>query len=768
MHVPTSTDKTKRKHADEGPGIILTIDSLHSLAMIVPVEETSPAPRPAPPFMHLQTSSFGFAIWWLVLLLLHVINAGYYLGAALVYRAMRWTNVDYQLFTYSIGITSTQYTKVATIHEIVAALHLLLIIAMLIGSLQARRLVFLPTTPPWLARISARLRSVTTMTVIPRRPVSLRSRVATWMKRCLSSCLALAIALFYAVFGRRGYLGVDGVYFDHLHLARELVETTLQTIQVYRMSYLLPRVWLIRFYVVLLIANCWSTPIVHRYYGNRHVDRRMMSLLCDAVLDMVSSVGVSFWIFATYAPQYTDPIMGFPFDNWFDDVWFTNMQQEFQMMMVVSWADMASRLVFAVGLLQCTKSIKNLLTPAKPPPSRVQVHKIAIVPAQVDGVAAQQSISSKPTNKSKWTRAVEFMLEKAGPMFFVLLGFAILAVHIVAETRQLSSKIPCQLMIRPWFVNKPACSLVELDCHQLGGVSGSLESMDEAWHTYDFSVAARLFVRHCSQLEMPVTIQRFHQLTSLKLYNTTIASWPKEAAFTAVAHEKMRAVFAIRTNFSDGQLPAGLLDPEFPKSLLNFVTSATNLHTLPDNLHDLWPVEMALSFEHSALQTIPPTLLKINPMTLSFAGSRIATVPAELFESTLLGCVLLSYTDVQELPRVVPNPSRRLYLMFLEGSNVSTFWSWMEPFIQQSVWYDRGFFNAYGSRFCIEREEIAAGKRRSFSITTAEPGAQDLASIMDVSTPEKLHFAQVAVLCEPVDPFYFPLEIQDGTSALYH
>jgi hypothetical protein len=47
-------------------------------------------------------------------------------------------------------------------------------------------------------------------------------------------------------------------------------------------------------------------PLLHRYYGHRHVERRMMSLLCDAVLDMISSIGVSFWIFATYSPQFND------------------------------------------------------------------------------------------------------------------------------------------------------------------------------------------------------------------------------------------------------------------------------------------------------------------------------------------------------------------------------------------------------------------------------------------------------------------------------
>jgi hypothetical protein len=737
------------------------------------------------PMMHLKTSSVVFAIWWVVLLLLHAVNVGYYVTAAVLYRSMRWANVTFQLATYSIGIPITEYYNVSNIHWIVAALHVLCMLAMILGSLQARRLMFLPTLSPWLTRMWAKPSAAieTAASTPPNQQHSgLRGRLMT-LTRHVPSFFKQVVMDTDMIFGREGFLGVDGVYFDHLLLARELLETALQTIQVYRMSYLLPRVWLVRFYVALLIANCWSMPMLHRYYGNRRVDRRMMSLLCDAVLDMVSSIGVSFTIFATYAPQYTDPLFGFPFTQWFDDVWFTNMQQEFQMMLVVSWADMASRLVFAVGLLQCMESIKELLTPVKAKalsnPSG-KIYTTAIVKPDADeGEMAQErhktigaskvkvrSPKPKKGNSSKRTRVINFLLEKAGPTFFVAFGFAIFVVHAVAETRQLSSQIPCQLQLHPWFVNKPACSLVELDCHQLGGLSGSHEAMEEAWNTYEFSATARLFVRHCPQLEVPSTLQHFHQLTSLKFYNSTIATWPKEAAFTFTHHGKMCAFFAIRTNFSNGELPPGLLARDFPQ-LRSFTTSTTNIHSLPDNLHELWPQTMALVFEVSLLQFVPPTVVKMNPKLLSFAGSPIVIVPAEMFEGPSLECVLLSYTLLQELPRVVANPSPWFYLMFLEGTNVSTFWSWMEPFVQYSSMVNKSFFTASGSRFCAERDAIVAGNRTSFSITTAEPGVADLASVMDVSTPEKLRFSQSAVLCERALPFYFPVGLQDATTAIH-
>lgn len=49
---------------------------------------------------------------------------------------------------------------------------------------------------------------------------------------------------------------------------------------------------------------------------------------------------------------------------WSDDKWLSNMQHGVQIVAVNSWGDVASRLVFAFGLLQCMDAMKELLTPA--------------------------------------------------------------------------------------------------------------------------------------------------------------------------------------------------------------------------------------------------------------------------------------------------------------------------------------------------------------------------------------------------------------------
>jgi hypothetical protein len=731
-----------------------------------------------------KTSALGFALWWFMLLALHIVNLAYYVGVAMLYTENRATNLEFQLDTYSIGISFREWGRVSVVHIIVAVVHAGCILSMLIGSLAAGRPAFQPRSSRLLRMYRKRFaRKVATDTqhTQPRQDSPLLV-VANAVVRSVSG-----------IFGREGLLGVDGVYFDHLHLTHELLETALQTIQCYRMSYLLPRVWLIRFYAALLVANCWSTPIVHRYYGDRHVERRMMSLLCDAVLDVVSSIGVSFWIFATYAPQYTDPVFGFPFDYWFDDVWFANMQQEFQMMLIVSWADMASRLVFALGLLQCMDAMKDLLTPAlaeegvesnatgeasRQPLSRVWAQRQT---GHVQGETHKQVrpvgvVSSPPTAEDDAlnkccrsplvpSRPVHFVLYVAGPGIFIVWGLLIVCLHSVAEAQYHASYgHTCNLRLQPWFVSKPACSLVEIDCHALGNLSGTLDSLRDAWNIFQPGTTARLVLRHCAQLEIPPTISRFTILSGLKIYNSTINSWPADAALAEPAHTSMRVVFLIRCRLREGVLPPGLVSDQFPRGFKSVIVMDTDLASLPTNLHELWPQGMTLTLERTMITTIPECIMHLRPMVLSFAGSPIETVPASLFEIPTVECVLLSYTKVQALPRSVATPSSRWYLLLLQGTNVSTFWSWMDPFIEYSMWYQSDFFNAYETPFCYALQEIATGTITAFPSHPSESTA--LASVMDVSTPERLARSQQAVTCTPGFPFYFPLDLEDMAHAI--
>lgn len=68
--------------------------------------------------------------------------------------------------------------------------------------------------------------------------------------------------VYSKVWGRKGVLGVNGGNFHAILVIRELIETGFQTQQAYRMSWYLPRLLLNRFYLFLLVLNCWSSVFI--------------------------------------------------------------------------------------------------------------------------------------------------------------------------------------------------------------------------------------------------------------------------------------------------------------------------------------------------------------------------------------------------------------------------------------------------------------------------------------------------------------------------
>jgi hypothetical protein len=206
--------------------------------------------RQPKPSMHLQTRAWVFALWWLGLLALHCANAAYYVGVALLYKLFDKTYLDFQIATYGIGLPSSEHGKIAKIHQFIAAIHVFFVVLMLTSSLYARKLVFQPDLKPifkWIARtpyVGKLLIRVfggsSRKTMRPHDPSSEQGR-RTSSAASVSRRVSETMKIGGRIFARDGLLGVDSVYFDHVLLVRELIETALQSYQLYRMTLVLPR-----------------------------------------------------------------------------------------------------------------------------------------------------------------------------------------------------------------------------------------------------------------------------------------------------------------------------------------------------------------------------------------------------------------------------------------------------------------------------------------------------------------------------------------------
>eukprot|EP00644_Phytophthora_capsici_P014670 jgi/Phyca11/128781/e_gw1.78.75.1 len=247
-----------------------------------------------PSLQYVDLTPWNFALWWGILLAVHLLACGYNAAFTVFYYELKDTYL-YRCLEYSgIGMSAESHPTIANVNAIMAAMHGVCALLMVGGSLWRIELVF----SPFLSDISLRLESLRSQT----------------------------LQVYTKVWGRRGLMGVNGSNFHAILVARELLETVLQTVQAYRMSWYLPRVLLNRFYLCLLVLNCWSSVFIYSYLFQRNEPRkRFASLVSDCTLDLTSFMGVPL-------------IVGFPLEYWYDDVWSARVLNEFQMVLIVSWS----------------------------------------------------------------------------------------------------------------------------------------------------------------------------------------------------------------------------------------------------------------------------------------------------------------------------------------------------------------------------------------------------------------------------------------------
>ncbi|EEY64972.1 uncharacterized protein PITG_16420 [Phytophthora infestans T30-4] len=163
-------------------------------------------------------------------------------------------------------------------------------------------------------------------------------------------------------------------------------------------------------------------------------------------------------------------------------------------------------------------------------------------------------------------------------------GVGVLSLHIHASVQ--TSLQQCTLQVRPWAAVRPCCFLVSLDCHRLQ-ISGQLEEVDSKWREFDGSTVALMVIKHCPLVAIPDTFNKFHELISVKIYNSTIVDWRESAAITNTNHPAFLTLMVVRTNMTNGQLPA-----------------------VPDDLDLKWLAGSIVIIEYSQLQVVPQALLR--------------------------------------------------------------------------------------------------------------------------------------------------------------
>ncbi|GAB9471307.1 hypothetical protein Gpo141_00008524 [Globisporangium polare] len=633
---------------------------------------------------HVRCSTRVFALFWLGILLLHSLCAAYYAAASYLYLYIMPISIGSNLRRYALKLTLKQYTWIAYAHGVLAAPHAICVLQMLVYSLFYRRLVFE-------SAYSSRIKS-------PKFTSKLHSKML--YSKC---CGTLSRKSFYWrkwLFGHTGLFGLGGPHFRTVTLIQEATEIVLQTTQAYRMSCWLPRVWLTRNYVALLVFNCWSTSVIQRFTQNNLPLERLLVFLAALLTDLAAIIAIPVALVYPYFAMWAPERSNFARSYWYDDVWLINMVNEAQIILVTSVWDILGRLVFSVSLLMTFMVVKTLIKPASTKVGTIMETTVVASAPSVQTINSTQveSFSTTPVetfssnNKSPVKDLVSGILESkastsivppsfrggfmprrskipgtstfvtstfAGPRFFVfqdklvhwghrvflMWGLLILIVQIHAD--HLPEPQLCGLRVRPWFQSKPSCSLLEVDCYKLN-LTGAVNEIKSAMDQMNQPVLAHVVFRHCPNLQMPPNLKLLSRLIGFKVFNSTLTRWEQDAALTNTNNPRLTFMFMVKVNMTE--LPQGLQTNDYPKHMTDVEFSTTNLTTLPADLHTKWPKGMVLVLERAKFNHVPDVLKRMQVGYLGFGENNVTDVPIEIFTHPYARSIWLNGNPITRLP----------------------------------------------------------------------------------------------------------------------
>lgn len=701
---------------------------------------------------YVDLSRWSFALWWTMLLSVHLVTGGYNASFALFYHELQHTYL-YALLEYSgIGMPAKDHQVISLVNVVMAAIHGVFVLLMIAGSLWRRELVF----SPWQTSKSQAYK--------PSKFDSTDKAAGLKPKRGSARPRSKLTRVYSKILGRQGLVGVNGSNFHTILLARELLETALQTVQAYRMSWLLPRMLLNRFYLSLIVLNCWSSVLVYSLLFKRNeAGKRFAYLVCDCTLNIVSCIGVPLIVVLTYVGEYDPELTGFPVENWYDDEWSARVLNEFQMVLVVSWMDLASRTIFSLGVISTTNNLKDLLHKSAGASSRrivcdaeaVRIPNNEENPTATPKTASGRVLAHQPSKNSNWLTRARHRTLRIVYGIFAFWGVLVIGLHLQASVQP---ELPqCVLQVRPWAVSSPVCYLAVLDCHRLA-ISGKKDEVEAKWNEFDRSTVVTLVIRHCSALEVPDMIADFHITTGIKVYNSTINEWGASAAITNINHPELIWFYFVRVNVTGGVLPEGVLSADFPSNLYDLEFTYTNVRELPDDLDAKWLLGTTVYFEYSELTTVPASLIRLEPYSISLTGSPITELPPEIFEVEDIWYIFMASINIQELPRNVTNLSPQLVYVVFADTNVSFLWPWIDALVERSSALLMG-----GSPYCADVNKITSGEAETFSVL---PSSEYSTMLMDPSEANR-DFLSRAVNCdEGFAGTVYPIAFEDSISAL--
>jgi hypothetical protein len=465
-----------------------------------------------------------------------------------------------------------------------------------------------------------------------------------------------------------------------------LFEVALQTFQAYKISYLVASVSLNRSVALVVVTNCWSSPILYYVVGSRlEAHARLGHHFLDASLHLIYSIAIPLAIFYPYYRDYDGTISLFPIIFYYDDTWYANAVSELRQVFVTSLLDFISKGSASFSLVYRLWRAKTTVD---------NVCK-DVVTARSTSTEANVTTSTK-SKRSRLTRFLDVVL--------VVWGAAILSLHLTTTIASFRMYDPdCLLEMRPWGSLAYACASYEISCSKRR-TNGDGETMGTILTKVDPLSVQNLIISNCPHLHVPSAIQKLKYLTMMKIYNSTIVLWDADAALRQEYHPQLQMIFLARVNASG--IPEGMLSEDFPRSVWDIELCITNISIFPSTVRTAWVNVGSIVHEGNPNMTEYPEVLTTLPnvFALFFGMNSIKTFQDDVLESLQLLSMGMNGNPIHKLPTSVGSIGQLAFLNFVGTKITAIPAAWMDIKVPTSKQADSATLHAAGSPLCAPNE----------------------------------------------------------------
>ncbi|DBA03904.1 TPA: hypothetical protein N0F65_004594 [Lagenidium giganteum] len=595
---------------------------------------------------------------WLFTFALHGVCAAFYITFEWLYWFLpaKATGINWTIQAKKLSVDQKYYPLLTAIHVLFAIGHILSALAMIVVSAWDRRLVLNP-------RIARRLvRSVGKVIVGSR---SLRCVPTKYNNR--GSFVSAMATVWEKGFGDNGLLGIRSPHFDFVFFCREVLQTGMQPYQVYRVTWTLPDDVLVRFYVALLILSCCSTPIFHFWFREKRMSTlcRLLCIAFDMFIDFVAVVIIPLVRTRPYWQMCDPNIADMPYWVYYDNLYGILLLADYKIVLVQGWLDLISKVIFGLNLLMCIDLCKATLKQSAVDSNATE--------SGVKNEIISASAMAMPVPRKSTTRSTHSIVVWCGHLMFIAWTIIILGAQIHAATRPTVES--CIMQTRPWFIAKPTCAVLDLDCSRTITMDGSKDAITRTINGVVQSGVMLTVFENCPQLYMSPAIQSLHNLRKLRVQNSTIVEWNEDAGLNNNDHPLFTSLYLVKTNMTT--FPLGAATKNSPKLWKFFEMCASPLPPLPDDMDQRMAPGILFSVGLSNMTVVPPVIFKSKATRFGFQYTQLTAVPMEWLTRPDLQTLQLTGNPINALPPSIDGFKPHAVLS-LDYTNISSLPSWVD------------------------------------------------------------------------------------------